>query len=220
LSSPLVTAMADVPVRYMDDAAFDFFLIEMVNTLRVSSAHAQARARKVEQEMIDAGLLPAPLPTPAIRKDHRDSATSLASKATVKVEDEEEGLRLRLEAIGMHVGANITERICHGKPYFAETLESIKFVCKDLWTTCWNKQVDNLRTNHRGVYVLQDNSFKPIARLSSWDGRQDAIKRAKVYVMMPAGIVRGALSRLGLIGIVVPEINSLPQCTFQIKLPK
>ena len=168
LSSPLVTAMADAPVRSMDGAAFDFFLIEMVNTLRASSAHAQARARKVEQEMIDAGLLPAPLPSPAMRKDHRDSTTSLASKATTKVDDEEEGLRLRLEAIGVHVGANITERyvhmfrlrlsltaacishrLCHGKPYFAEPLESIKFVCKDLWTACWDKQVDNLRTNHR-----------------------------------------------------------------------
>ena len=174
LSSPLVTAMADTPVRFMDGAAFDFFLIEMVNTLRVSSAHAQARARKVEQEMIDTGLLPAPLPTPAMRKDHKDSTTSLASKATTKVDDEEEGLRLRLEAIGMHVGANITERyvylshsrtshtvaytfhrLCHGKPYFADTLESIKFVCKDLWTTCWDKQIDNLRTNHRvSLYLL------------------------------------------------------------------
>jgi trafficking protein particle complex subunit 6 len=110
LSSPLVTAMADTPIRYMDGTAFDFFLIEMVNTLRASSAHAQARASKVEQEMIDAGLLPTPLPTPGMRKDHRDSATSLASKATTKVEDEEDGLKLRLEAIGMHVGANITER--------------------------------------------------------------------------------------------------------------
>ena len=110
LSSPLVTAMADPPMRYVDGAAFDFFLIEMVNTLRASSTHAQARARKVEQEMIDAGLLPAPLPTPTTRRDHRDPSISLASKATVKPEDEEEGLRLRLEAIGMHVGANITER--------------------------------------------------------------------------------------------------------------
>jgi len=168
LSSPLVTAMADAPVRFMDGAAFDFFVIEMVNTLRASSAHAQARARKVEQEMIDAGLLPAPLPTPVTRKEHRGSTTSLASKATMKGDDDEEGLRLRLEAIGMHVGANITERcahpfssrpfhtitrifrrLCHGKPYFSETLESIKFVCKDLWTACWDKQVDNLRTNHR-----------------------------------------------------------------------
>lgn len=168
LSSPLVTAMADAPMRFMDGVGFDFFLIEMVNTLRASSAHAQARARKVEQEMIDAGLLPTPLPTPAIRKDNRGSTTSLASKAAAKADDEEEGLRLRLEAIGVHVGANITERymrhflsspshtttdvslrLCHGKPHFSETLESIKFVCKDLWTMCWDKQVDNLRTNHR-----------------------------------------------------------------------
>lgn len=113
LSSPLVTAMADVPMRFMDGAAFDFFLIEMVNTLRASSAHAQARARKVEQEMIDAGLLPTPLPAPAIRKDNRGSTTSLASKATAKADDEEEGLRLRLEAIGVHAGANITERYVH-----------------------------------------------------------------------------------------------------------
>ena len=171
LSSPLVTALADAPLRYMDGAAFDFFLIEMVNTLRESSAHAQARARKVEQEMIDAGLLPAPLPTPAMHRHHKDSTSSLASKATAKVEDEEEGLKLRLEAIGMHVGANITERcvhsfrcrlgystdclpsrLCHGKPYFAETLDCIKFVCKDLWAACWDKQVDNLRTNHRAGY--------------------------------------------------------------------
>jgi hypothetical protein len=110
LSSPLVTAMADAPIRYMDGAAFDFFLIEMINTLRISSTHAQARARKVEREMIDAGLLPPPPHTLAIRKDHRDSTTSLTFKAAAKVEDEEEGLRLRLEAIGMHVGANITER--------------------------------------------------------------------------------------------------------------
>ena len=112
--------------------------------------------------------LPRCILTPAIRKEHRDSTTSLASKAATKVDDDEEGLRLRLEAIGMHVGANITERhvhpfhprpsriiarifhrLCHGKTYFSETLESIKFGCKDLWTTCWEKQVDNLRTNHR-----------------------------------------------------------------------
>ena len=180
LSSPLVTAMADPPMRYVDGAAFDFFLIEMVNTLRASSTHAQARARKVEQEMIDAGLLPAPLPTPTTRRDHRDTSISLASKATVKPEDEEEGLRLRLEAIGMHVGANITERcvrsfclcttiiqffssrLCHGKPYFAETLDTIKFVCKDLWATCWDKQVDNLRTNHRAGFRCPHSPFRLI----------------------------------------------------------
>lgn len=29
------------------------------------------------------------------------------------------------------------------------TLERVKFVCKDLWSAVWDKQIDNLRTNHR-----------------------------------------------------------------------
>ena len=32
---------------------------------------------------------------------------------------------------------------------FSETLDAIKFICKDIWAACWDKQVDNLRTNHR-----------------------------------------------------------------------
>ena len=32
---------------------------------------------------------------------------------------------------------------------FSETLDAIKFICKDVWAACWDKQVDNLRTNHR-----------------------------------------------------------------------
>lgn len=30
-----------------------------------------------------------------------------------------------------------------------DTLERVKFVCKDLWSAVWDKQIDNLRTNHR-----------------------------------------------------------------------
>lgn len=32
---------------------------------------------------------------------------------------------------------------------FADTLDVIKFICKDIWAVFWDKQVDNLRTNHR-----------------------------------------------------------------------
>jgi hypothetical protein len=28
-------------------------------------------------------------------------------------------------------------------------LDVIKFLCKDIWTVVWKKQVDNLKTNHR-----------------------------------------------------------------------
>ncbi|KAK7453360.1 hypothetical protein VKT23_011624 [Stygiomarasmius scandens] len=197
---PPLAALADPPTRYVDGALMDYFLIETVNTLRESSAHAVARSKKIEKEMLDAGLVPQPQET--------------------DIYNEEDALRSRLEAIGMHVGANFAERLCRDRSLFTETLDVVKFICKDLWAACWDKQVDNLRTNHRGVYVLQDNAFKTISRLSSWQGRPEAIKRAKMYVAMPAGLIKGALQRLGYNAVVTPEITSLPQCTFQVKLPK
>lgn len=220
---PSLAVIADPPVRQMDGAAMDYFLIEAVNALRESSMVAAARARKVEQEMLEAGLIPAPTAVPATLKDgQRDSVGSASRASSVKpsVDEEEEAVRTRLEAIGMHVGANITERLSHDRPLFADTLDAVKFICKDLWAACWDKQVDNLRTNHRGIYVLQDQAFKPIARISSWEGRAEALKKAKLYVAMPAGILRGALIRLGYQAVVVPEIASLPQCSFQLRLPK
>ncbi|KAJ7212188.1 TRAPP complex subunit trs33, partial [Mycena pura] len=222
--------LADPPVRQIDGAVMDYFLIELVNTLRVSASVATERSKKIEAEMVEAGLIPpssAPPPHPLKKEapSARDSTTSLNSRASTgarasAADEAEEAVRSRLDAIGMHVGANFTERLCRDRPLFGETLDAIKFICKDIWAACWDKQVDNLRTNHRGVYVLQDNSFKPVSRVSSWEGRADAINRAKLYAAIPAGIIRGALSRLGYQTTVTPEITSLPQCTFQVKLPK
>ncbi|KAI9059536.1 transport protein particle component [Trametes sanguinea] len=222
---PSLAAVADPPPRYVDGAAMDYFVIEMVNTLRASSAVATARAKRVEQEMIDAGLMPTPAPAlPTLKKekmrDSMGSNLSLSSLSKGGQDNDEEELRARLEAIGMHVGANMAERLCHDRGLFTDTLDAIKFICKDLWNACWEKQVDNLRTNHRGVYVLQDNAFKPLTRISGWQGRADSLRKAKVYVAMPAGIIRGALARLGFQAVVVPEVTNLPQCTFQVKLPK
>ncbi|KAJ7288409.1 TRAPP complex subunit trs33 [Mycena rebaudengoi] len=227
-----LVALAEPPQRQIDGAVMDYFLIELVHTLRASAAVATERTRKIEAEMVEAGLIPplaAPPPSHPLKKEASASVTSLNSNSRASpapggrlsaADEAEEAVRSRLESIGLHVGANFTERLCRDRPLFGETLDAIKFICKDIWAACWDKQVDNLRTNHRGVYVLQDNSFKPISRISSWEGRADAIRRAKLYAAMPAGIIRGALSRLGFQTTVTPEITSLPQCTFQVKLPK
>ena len=69
-------------------------------------------------------------------------------------------------------------------------MDVIKFLCKDLWTILFRKQIDNLKTNHRvgnmnafadgrGVYVLTDNSFKWFSRMSTVTGAQDAINKAQ-----------------------------------------
>lgn len=118
LVTPSLAALADPPIRQVDAAAMDYLLIELVNILRDSSAVATARSRKIEQEMIEAGLIPPPAPTPPVpplKTGPRDSVTSLNSRsgsATGKsvLDEEDEAVRTRLEAIGVHVGANFTER--------------------------------------------------------------------------------------------------------------
>ena len=167
--SPLVL-LADPPVRLVDAAAMDYLLIEAVNALRASSAVATARAKKIEQEMADAGILPPNPPPPPTKpqQSHRDSIGSTTSRTQAASADDEDddAVRTRLEAIGLHVGGNFVEkyafsshqivfdsrypcRLCRDRPLFGDALDAIKFVCKELWVSCWDKQVDNLRTNHR-----------------------------------------------------------------------
>jgi len=55
-------------------------------------------------------------------------------------------------------------------PRFKDELDTMKFICTDFWSSINKKQIDNLRTNHQGVYVLQDNAFRFLTRLSA--GRQ------------------------------------------------
>lgn len=115
-----LAALADPPIRQVDGAMMDYFFIELVTTLRASAAVATARAKKMEKEMIDAGLIPPPPSAPPslpLKKDNpKDSVASLTSrtgspagKATT-TDEEEDAVRTRLEAIGTHVGANFTER--------------------------------------------------------------------------------------------------------------
>jgi hypothetical protein len=47
----------------------------------------------------------------------------------------------------------------------------IKFICKDLWQVVFRKQIDNLKTNHRGTFVLTDNKFLALGRMSVDRGR-------------------------------------------------
>jgi hypothetical protein len=99
----------------------DYFLIEVVNTLRTSAAVATARAKQLEKEMVETGLIPPPAPAAPpslpLKKDSirdsivtRTSSPAGGSKTTQAADEEEEAVRTRLEAIGIHVGANFTER--------------------------------------------------------------------------------------------------------------
>ncbi|ERF69119.1 hypothetical protein EPUS_01075 [Endocarpon pusillum Z07020] len=93
---------------------------------------------------------------------------------------------IRLDGLGYRVGQGLSERFSRDRPRFLDNLDVIKFLCKDLWTILFKKQIDNLKTNHR-------------------------------YLFFPCGIIRGALSSLGINATVQAESTDLPIAVFQIK---
>ena len=99
------------------------------------------------------------------------------------------------------------------------SLEVVKFVCKDFWTFVTNKPIDNLKTNHRGVFVLQDNQFKwmnalaPLTQLPA-----DTVEHIKPILSLACGLLRGGLSAMGLDAQVTAEMQYSNQCSFKVEL--
>ncbi|KAI2630941.1 transport protein particle component [Hypoxylon sp. NC1633] len=146
------------------------------------------------------------------------SSTGLGGAGSRKLDEDEErdAVFFRLEALGYRVGLGLVERFSRDRPRFNDTLDAIKFVCKDLWMLVFKKQVDNLKTNHRGVYVLTDNAFRPLSRMSADPGGH-AVVRAQPFLWFPCGVLRGALAAMGIVATVQAETNELPGAVFQIK---
>lgn len=154
--------------------------------------------------------------SPRFRKDLSSEASNLA---VIQYEDDErEAIYGKLELLGFKVGQRLVERFSRDKPRFSDSLDIIKFICKDIWMLLFKKQVDNLKTNHKGVYVLTDLSFSWFLRMSTKTGGQDAINKAQIFLWFPCGILRGILANLGEECTVLATITGLPGCIFQIKL--
>ncbi|CAA7397870.1 unnamed protein product [Spirodela intermedia] len=140
----------------------------------------------------------------------------------------------RIEAIGYQVGLQLSERYTMERPRFTDNLEAIKFICKEFWSELFKKQIDNLKTNHKGTFVLQDNQFRWLTRISidqsleSPDSAQvgppslaadsQAAQSTSMHLYFPCGIIRGALTNLGIPCAVSADISNLPACSFVIRI--
>ncbi|KAI4310990.1 hypothetical protein MLD38_035928 [Melastoma candidum] len=134
----------------------------------------------------------------------------------------------RIEAIGYQVGHQLSDRYTMERPRFTDHLEAIKFICKDFWSEVFKKQIDNLKTNHRGTFVLQDNRFRWLSRMSTdqttetaespQDGENKVAQAMSMHLYFPCGIIRGALSNLGIPCAVSADISNLPACSFVVRI--
>ncbi|XP_041429183.1 trafficking protein particle complex subunit 6B isoform X3 [Xenopus laevis] len=102
----------------------------------------------------------------------------------------------KLENMGFRVGQGLIERFTKDTARFKDELDIMKFVCKDFWTSVFKKQIDNLRTNHQGIYVLQDNKFRLITQMSA--GKQyleHAPKQSTIGILSTSHLSQKPMSR-------------------------
>ncbi|OTB06916.1 hypothetical protein M426DRAFT_318624 [Hypoxylon sp. CI-4A] len=214
---------SDPNATFLSTSCLDFLLIEIVPmTYRITNEIDAAASSSSSVADLSSGG------SPEARSNSNGAVdTASASNATTGAvdgtgsrrldEDEErDAVFFRLDGLGYRVGLGLVERFSRDRPRFNDTLDAIKFVCKDLWMLVFKKQVDNLKTNHRGVYVLTDNTFRPLVRMSADAGGQ-AVVRAQPFLWFPCGILRGALAAMGITATVHAETNELPGAIFQIK---
>nr|XP_023886870.1 trafficking protein particle complex subunit 6B-like [Quercus suber] len=175
-------------------------------------------------------------------KDLCCNAVSIASKAA---EIEEASMFLakkmielnlnlaarRIEAIGFQVGLHLSERYTMERPRFSDHLDAIKFICKDFWSELFKKQIDNLKTNHRGTFVLQDNRFRWLAHISGNPSPKNgdlsqynynplaenkAAQATSMHLNFPCGIIRGACLNCRIPHAVTADISNHPACSFVV----
>lgn len=138
---------------------------------------------------------------------------------------------IRIEQLGFNLGLKISELLLYqnsSTTKIIDILDIMKFICRDVWKCFYNKQIDNLRTNHRGIFVLIDNNYKLINQFSSSSSSsaialeghsstdQDTLKKSKVYLWFPCGVIRGILMSFGVESNVSAEITQFPSVMFNI----
>lgn len=90
-----------------------------------------------------------PAATPSTAGGTGPPGTVLAGDGLPETDVFRDNMYVRLERLGFRVGQGLSERFSRDRPRFTDPLDAIKFVCKDLWTVVFKKQIDNLKTNHR-----------------------------------------------------------------------
>lgn len=137
--------------------------------------------------------------------------------------------RRKMYLIGRSVGYRLTERFTRvaGRGRIQEELDMVKFLCRDVWSIIWKKNVDNLRTNHKGLYNIQDNAFRWILRAAagatppnSGASAEAASASQQVFVdkhikpmlFFPCGLIEGVMKAFGRQAQCIAElIDNNPQ---------
>lgn len=129
---------SDPQASFVNISCFDLLLIELVPL-------AERMARDLEASL--------DRPSLTEKRTHTTGSSTAGTGVVAEKEGEtqvfKDSVYFRLERLGFRVGQGLSERFSRDRPRFTDHLDVIKFLCKDLWTIVFQKQIDNLKTNHR-----------------------------------------------------------------------
>ena len=120
-----------------------------------------------------------------------------------------------LDNLGFRVGYSLIERLAPEAARFTDDISVMKYLCKDFWTTLFGKQIDNLKTNNSGTFVLHDNNFKPIAQISQDESATNVRQNFAAYT---CGLLRGTLANFGYSNVVTSDLQAVPCCEWSLDL--
>ncbi|XP_075242244.1 trafficking protein particle complex subunit 6b-like [Convolutriloba macropyga] len=123
----------------------------------------------------------------------------------------------KLEYMGFRFGQKLIEKFSKERERLKDELEMMKYICKEFWFNIYRKNIDNLRTNHQGVYVLTDNQFRFLRSISSTD---QFTAECHPFLAIPCGVLRGALANIGVSASVSSEIVKPPQVKFTVTIDR
>ena len=109
----------------------------------------------------------------------------------------------RVRNIGYQVGNKLSELLIftnNPNLQFKEMdlLLIMKFICRDVWKQLYGKQIDNLKTNHRGTFYLIDYDYQPIREFCIEENAlKKELKLVEPFLEFPVGIIKGVLASLG-----------------------
>jgi hypothetical protein len=144
-TSPIPPYNASDPhARFLSASSLDLLLIELVPLSQRLATEFSSSALPSQKDQQAPSHSSHPIPP-------NQGSTAIGADDD---DEQREAIFYRLEGLGYRVGIGLVERFSRDRPRFSDPLDVIKFLCKDLWTIVWRKQVDNLKTNHRVGHVL------------------------------------------------------------------